>query len=37
MCHLSDRGESAGEEAWESFQEAADESLAKGLTSKDYW
>jgi hypothetical protein len=27
----------AGEGAWEAFQDAADDSLAKGLTSKDYW
>jgi hypothetical protein len=28
---------SAGEEAWEAFEDAADPSLAKGLSSKDYW
>jgi len=26
-----------GEDAWQAFEEAADESLAKGLSSKDYW
>mmetsp|Transcript_61734 Transcript_61734/g.90517 ORF Transcript_61734/g.90517 Transcript_61734/m.90517 type:complete len:149 (+) Transcript_61734:51-497(+) len=26
-----------GEDAWQAFEEAADESLAKGMSSKDYW
>ena len=29
--------EEMGEEAWRAFQDAADESEAKGLTAKDYW